>query len=182
MSFKSFVLGLFTGVVLTILAAAVIAVLVLSSPAPEAPEPPSPLAGDVVVSVSEDYLSTLATSFARAEGPIIQSVAVDVRPQRQVDMILTAQVTVLGRGIDVQAKVISLAQVRAGRLELSVQKVSLIRVEIPLDVLPESLRAAIESMESDVNETVNSILPREGLAPVAVSSDDSSITVALRVQ
>jgi uncharacterized protein YpmS len=180
MKARYLVLGALAGVVGTTLAVAVIMVLTIMGPLPEVATPLSASSSDVVVSTGENYLSTAATDLARSEEPSIERVVVDVRPEGRVDMTVVAGVTILGVETDVNVTLISLVQAKDGRLQFSLEKIGLGGIGIPLELLPGSLRAAIKAMEADANETANSMLAESGLVPASATTDDSSITVALR--
>ena len=180
MKARYFVLGALVGVVGTIVAVAVIMALTITRPLPPVTTPPSASSSDVVVSVDESYLSTAATDLARSEEPAIRRVVADVRPGGRVDMTVVARVTILGVETDVNVTLISWVQVKDGRFQFSLEKIGLGGIGIPLEMLPGSLRAAIQAMEVDANETANSMLAESGLLPASVTTDDSGITVALR--
>lgn len=182
MKAKYFVLGALAGVIGSVAAGAVILAIVITRPAPEAAIQPSHASGDVVVSVGEDYINTVATSLARSEEPAIQRVLADIRPEGRVDITVVARVTILGVQTGVNVELIALTSVSDGRLRFSVQKIGVPGAGIPLDLLPESLRSAIETMEADANDQANSMLAESGFVPASVTADDSSITVALRAQ
>ena len=180
MKARYLVLGALAGVVGTLVAVAVIMVLTIMRPLPEVATPLSASSSDVVVSTGENYLSTAATDLARSEEPSIQRVVVDVRPEGRVDMTVVARVTILGVETEVNVTLISLVQVKDGRLKFSLERIGLGGFGIPMEMLPGSLRVAIKAMEVDANETANSMLAESGLVPASATTDDSSVTVALR--
>jgi hypothetical protein len=182
MKARYFVLGALAGVIGTMAVVGVILAIVITRPAPEAAIPPSHPSGDVVVSVGEDYISVAATSLARSEEPAIQRVLVDVRPEGRVDMTVAARVTILGVQTGVNVELITLTDVADGRLRFSVQEIGVPGAGIPLDLVPESLRSAIETMETAANDQANSMLAESGFVPVGVMTDDSGGTVALRAE
>lgn len=182
MKARYFVLGALAGVIGAMVAGAVILAVVVTRPAPEPATSPSHPSGDIVVSVGEDYISTVATSLARSEEPAIQHVLVDVRPEGRVDMTVAARVTILGVQTGVNVELTTLTQVDDGHLRFSVQNIGVAGIGIPLDILPESLRSAMESMETDANDEANSMLAESGFVPVSVTTDESSVTVALRAE
>jgi uncharacterized protein YpmS len=182
MKAKYVVLGALAGAMVTMAALAVILAIVIMRPAPEAAEPPSDPSGDVVVSVGEDLISAVATDLARSEEPSIQRVLVDVRPAGRVDMTVAARVSILGVQTNVNVELITLAHVDDGRLRFSVQNIGVAGIGIPLDVLPGSLRSAIETMETDANQQANTLLAESGFVPASVTTDESSVTVALRAE
>ena len=123
MKAKYIVLGALAGVILTMVAVAVILAIVITRPAPEPAVPPSHPSGDVVVTVGEDFISAVATDLARSEEPAIQRVLVDVRPEGWVDITVAARVTVLGVETGVNVELITLTDVADGRLRFSMQKI-----------------------------------------------------------
>ncbi len=179
---KPFVLGIFTGVALTLLVGAILAAIVLTRPVPDVSVPPSQLTGDVVISVSEAYLSDVATSLARRREPGIQRVVVDVRPEGRLDITLSAQVRIVGIRVGVQIKPVAVLQAEGGRLRFSVERISLLGPGISLDMLPGSLQGAVSSMESMVNGDVNDMLLKAGLVPVSVVTGDTTLTLGLRAE
>jgi hypothetical protein len=182
MAAKQFLLGWLSGIALTLVGVAIAVAFVATRPLPEV-EPPSPDAsGDVVISVKEDYLSTLTTAVARSDEESIQHVSVDVHPQGALDMLVTAQVSVLNRPVGLTIKLQGSLTVEEQRLRLSLSNVSFVGLDIPLELLPASLRAAIENMEADWNWTINNALLEYGFVPVHVHTDESSITMGMRAQ
>jgi uncharacterized protein YpmS len=182
MKARYFVLGALTGIAATAAALVVIAAVLITRPVPDVATPPSPASGDLILTVGEDYLSTLATNLARSEERRIQRVVVDVHPEARVDMTVAARLTVLGRQTDVEVKLATLMQVDGERLALSVPKVSLAGIEIPLDRLPESVRSVVRSVEATVNQELSSTLGKNGFVPASVTTDDSSISIILQTR
>lgn len=175
---------LFLGVLLGVLASAVAVAagvaLLARRPLPELPAPSPGPVGDIAIVVQEGYLGKLATELAHEQEPMIQQVVVDVQPEGRVDMILAVQITVLGRALDLQVRLITAVRVDDAHLRFDVQKIEFAGLNIPLDLLPESLRTTLETTVVDVNERANRMLGDSGLVPVGVSTDASSITVSLR--
>jgi hypothetical protein len=180
MAAKQFLLGVLSGIVLTLVGVAIVVAFVATRPLPEVEPPPPMTSGDVVVSVTEDYLSTLATAMARSEEESIQHVSVDVRPQGQLDMLVTAQVSVLNTSVGLTIKLQGSVAVKEQRLRMSLLNVSFVGLAIPLEMLPASLRSTIESMEADWNWTMNNALLEYGFVPVHIQTDESSIAVGMR--
>lgn len=179
---KGFVVGIFTGVALTLLVGTLLAAIVLTRPVPDVSVPPSQLTGDVVISVSEAYLSDVATSLARRQEPGIQRIVVDVRPEGRLDLTLLAQVNIVGIRLGVQIKPVALLQEEDGRLRFSVQRISLVGPGISMDMLPGSMQEAVSSMESMVNGDANDMLLQAGLVPVSVVTGDTTLTIGLRAE
>jgi hypothetical protein len=182
MAAKQFLLGFVAGVILALVGVAIVVAFVVTRPPPEVEPPPPGPSGDVVVSVTEAYLSTLATAMARSEEESIQHVSVDVRPQGRMEMLLTAQVRVLSTSVGLTIKLQGSVAVEEQRLRLSLTNVDFIGLAIPLDMLPASLREMIEDMETDWNLTINRILLENGFVPVQLHTDDSSIALGMRVR
>lgn len=182
MAAKQFVLGFGAGIILALVGVAIVVAFVATRPLPEVEPPPPGPSGDVTVSVTEDYLSTLATAMARSEEESIQHVSVDIRPQGRLEMLLTARVRVLGTSVGLTIKLQGSVGVEEQRLRLSLANVSFVGLTIPLEMLPASLREAIEDTETNWNWTMNSALLENGFVPVQLSTDDSSITVGMRAQ
>jgi hypothetical protein len=179
---KYCILGVLGGVVASaVVLAAVVAVLV-SRPVRGLPQAASPPTGDVTVLIQESYLGRVATELAREQEPMIQTVVVDVQPGARVDMTLGLQVTVLGQTLDLQARLINAVQVEDARLRFDLQKTEFAGLDIPLDSLPQSLSATLQTTITDVNDRANRMLTENGLVPLGVTTDDSSITVSLRAQ
>jgi hypothetical protein len=179
---KHFLFGVVTGVILTLLGGAIVLAFIVTRPAP-APLEPSPVAsGDLVVSISEAYLSTLATDWGHSEEESIQSVAVDVQTDGRLDMIATARFQVLGRSVGVQVRLRGSLAVEEQGLRFALLNISFVGLSVPLDVLPGSLRSMIENLESDFNQDLNSALFESGFVPVGVRTDLSSVEVALKAR
>jgi len=182
MGTKRFLLGVLCGVIATAVLAALAIVVLVSRPVAQLPKAAAAPAGDIAVSVQEGYLGTLATQLAREQEPMIQQVAVDVRPEARVDMTLGIQVTILGQELDLQVQLVNTVRVDDARLRFDVQKVEFAGLDIPLDLLPQSLRTTLEATVADVNARVNQMLEGTGLEPLGVTTDDSSLTISLRAQ
>jgi hypothetical protein len=180
MSTRGFVLGAVTGVIATALVVALIGMLLAVRPLPDVVEPSPGGAGDVVVSVREGYLSTLATEMALAEEEHIQQVLVDVRPAGRVDMTVRARVVILGLEMDVNVSMVSSLAVVEDELAFTVHRIGVAGLNIPLDLLPQSLRAALQRMEAMANQEANALLGENDLLPVSVASDESTITITVR--
>lgn len=180
---RQFLFGVFTGIVLTVLGAAIVLAMFATRPLPRPTQPTEPSAtGDLVVSVKEGYLSALATEWARSEEESVQSIVVDVLPGGRVDTILTVRVRVLNMNVGLQMKLASSVEVDQGRLRFSLLNLSFVGMNVPLELLPASLGSRIENMEVEMNQIMNSSLLEYGLVPVAVITDQSSITVELGAQ
>jgi hypothetical protein len=179
---KRFVLGILTGVALTLLVGAILAAIVLTRPVPDVSVPPSQMTGDIVISLSEGYLDDLATSLARRQEPSIQRVVVDVRPDGRLDITLLAQVNIVGIRLGVQIKPVAVLQAEDGRLRFAVQRISLVGPGISMDMLPGSMREAVSAMESMVNGDANGILTEAGLVPVSVVTGETTLTIGLRAE
>jgi hypothetical protein len=182
MSAKSFLLGLLAGIVLAVMAVAIVAVSLMRRPVAGPAKPTPAKDGDIVVSVGESYLSTVATEMARERDESIQSVSVDVQPDGRLDMIVAARVRVVGLETTLQIKLISALQVADQALLFSVQKIQVVGINIPLDALPESLRSAIAEVEVEANQQTKDLLRQNGLVPLGVSSDAARLTVALQAK
>jgi hypothetical protein len=179
---KYFILGVLGGVVASaVVLVAAIAVLV-SRPVRGLPQAAPAPTGDVTLSVRESYLGTVATELAREQEPMIQTVVVDVQPGARVDMTLGLQLTVLGQTLDLQARLINAVQVEEARLRFDLQKIEFAGIDMPLDLLAQSLSATLQATIADVNDRANRMLAENGLLPLGVTTDDSSITVSLRAQ
>ena len=182
MSVKYFILGVIVGVVgSAVVLAAALAVLG-TRPLPAQPQPASPPTGDVTLSIQEGYLGRVATELAREQEPMIQTVVVDVQPGGRVDMTLGLQLTVLGRTLDLQARLVSAVRVADARLWFDLQKIEFAGIDIPLDLLPQSLRTTMETTVADANAQANRMLVDTGLVPLGVTTDDASIAVSLRAR
>ena len=182
MGAKHFLLGLLFGVIASVVLAAVVLFILASRPVPELPEAKPAPAGDITVSVQEGYLGTLVAARVREQEPMIQQVAVDVQPDARVDIIIGLQVTILGKALDLQVQLINTVRVEDARLHFDVQKIEFAGLNIPLDLLPQSLRKTLETTVADVNDNANRMLEENGLVPLGVTTDSSSIAVSLRVK
>jgi hypothetical protein len=177
---KHFLLGTLTGVIATAVAVVLIVVLLAMQPLPDVVEPPPGEAGDVVVSVREEYLSKLGTEMARSELEDIRQVLVDVRPAGRVDMTVRARVVILGLEMEINVTMVSSLAVVGDELAFTVHRIGVAGLNIPLDLLPESLRAALRRMEAMANQEANALLKENDLIPVSVASDDTTITITVR--
>jgi hypothetical protein len=182
MKLKYFVWGVLAGVVASAVVLAVAFAVLVTRPVPKLPQPASRLTGDLTVSVQESYLGPIATKLAREQEPMIQTVVVDVQPGARVDMILGLQVKILGQALDLQTRLSNAVQVDGARLRFDLQQIRFVGLDIPLDLLPQSLRTTLETTVADVNDQANRMLTENGLVPLSVTTDDSSITVSLRAQ
>ena len=182
MRVKYCILGVLVGVIASAVVLAVAIAMLASRPVPELPQEASVPTGDITVSVQEGYLGKLATQLAREQEPMIQTVVVDVQPGARVDMILGLKVTVLGQTLDLQARLINAVRVDDARLRFELQKIEFAGLDIPLDLLPQSLRATLVTTVADVNDRANRMLTENGLVPLGVTTDDSSIAISLRAE
>jgi hypothetical protein len=179
---RYFILGVLAGVVASAVVLAAVIAMWVSRPVPELPQAASPPTGDVTVLIQESYLGRVATELAREQEPMIQTVVVDVQPGARVDMTLGLQVTVLGQTLDLQARLINAVRVEDARLRFDLQKIEFAGLDIPLDLLPQSLRTTLETTVADANDQANRMLADTGLLPLGVTTDDSSIAVSLRAR
>jgi hypothetical protein len=175
-------LGVLGGVLACALVLAAAFAVLVSRPVPELPQAASPRAGDVTILIQESYLGRMATELAREQDPMIGTVLVDVQPAEQVDMTVGLQVKVLAQTLDLQARLMSAVRIDNGSLRFDLQQIGFSGLDIPLDVLPGSLQATLEKMVADVNDRANAMLTENGLVPLGVTTDDSSITVSLRAR
>ena len=182
MKARYFVLGLLAGIVATILVVVAFMALMAMRPVSLVTTTGSGSSGDVVISISEEYLATVATSLAREEEPMVRQVAVDVQPQGRVDMVVTTQVSILGMRTDINVQLLSLVQVADTRIEFSVERIGVAGFGIPVEALPASLRSAFTKMEKAANQESNRVLSQAGLVPASLISDESGLTVALRAR
>jgi hypothetical protein len=180
---RQFLSGVFTGVVLTLFCAAIALAILATRPLPRPTQPTEPSAsGDLLVSVEEGYLSALATDWARSEEESIQAIVVDVLPGGRVDTILTVRMRMMNVNVGLQMKLASSVEVDEGWVRFSLLDLSFVGMRVPLELLPVSLRTRIENMETEMNQRMNSSLIEYGLVPLAVSTDQTSITVELGAQ
>ena len=177
-----FILGVLAGVLLSAVVFVVAVVLLSTRPVAKQPQQVSASAGDITISVQEGYLGQLITGLAREKAPIIQAVVIDVQPGARVDMILGLEMIILGQKLDLQARLINAMQVENARLRFDVQKMELAGLDVPLEMLPQSMRTSLEKMVADANEQANRMLTENGLMPLKVATDDSSITISLRAR
>jgi hypothetical protein len=182
MTMKYFILGVLGGVLACALVLAAAFAVRVSRPSPELPPEASPRTGDVTISIQESYLGRMAAELARVQDPTIGTVLIDVQPAERVDMTVGLEVKVLGQTLDLQARLMSAVRVDNGSLRFDLQQVGFPGLGIPLDLLPESLSATLEKMVADVNDWANRMLAENGLVPLGVTTDDSSITVSLRAR
>ena len=180
MKASSFLTGTVVGVICTALIVTLIGGLLATRPLPDVAEPPAGGAGDVVVSVGEHYLSKLATEMAAAELEDIRQVVVDVRPAGRVDMTVRARVVILGMEMDLNITMLSSLAVTGDDLAFTVHRIGVAGLNIPIDLLPQSLRAALGRMEAMANEEANALLEENDLVPVSVASDDATLTVTVQ--
>jgi len=118
---RHFLIGLLSGIVLTVVAATLVAVSLMREPVASPMQPEPTKDGDIVVSVGERYLSTVATEMSRKRDESIQSIVVDVWPDGRLDLAVAARVRVLGLETTLQIKVISVLQVVDQTLLFSAQ-------------------------------------------------------------
>lgn len=182
MRLRYFLLGAVGGVIATAVVVALGMVVFASRPLPESPQTAANSAADVTVSLQEGYLGELATELARERDPMLQTVVADVQPGGRVNMTLRLGVTILGQTLDLQARLINTVRVDDARLRFDVQTIDFAGLDIPLQLLPQSLRTMLETMVSDVNDRANRMLTPSGLVPVAVTTDDSGIAISLRAR
>jgi len=181
MSAKSFLSGLLAGSFLALIAVAIVALTWMRKPV-VVPKPTPAQDGDITVSVGESYLSTVVTEMARERDESIQSVAVDVQPDGRLDMVVAARVRVLALETTLQIKLVCALQVADQALLFSVQTLQVVGINIPLDVLPESLRSAITDIEVEANRQAKDLLRDNKLVPLSVSSDATRLTVSLQAK
>jgi hypothetical protein len=180
MQIRQFLLGLVSGVFITLLGVATVVLILATRPSDELPlKPPAP-EGDIVVRVSEAYLSKLATSVAREQEEAIQDVVVNVQPDNRVDLLVAVKVRVLNTAVGVNVGLVGTLLADEEGVRYSVLKVQLIGIGIPSELLPESLQAAFRRLEADGNRRVNEQLIGSGLVPVSAITDDSGLTITLR--
>lgn len=180
---RQFLFGVFTGVVLAVLGGAIVLAMFATRPLPKPAQPAEPGAsGDLVVTVKEGYLSALATKWARSEEESIQAIVVDVLPGGRVDTILSVRMRMLNMNVGLQMKLTSSVGVEEERLRFSLLNLSFVGMRVPLELLPASLRTRIESMETEMNQRMNSSLLENGLVPIGISTDQTSITVEMAAQ
>jgi len=180
MQVRPFLLGFLSGVFCALVGVAALVLIVATRPtAPKLPQPPG-AGGDITVRVSENYLSRLATTVAHEREAAIQEVTADVQPDNRVDLALAVTLTILGTDVGVNVGVVGSVRADEEGLRFSVLKIQLVGIGIAAELLPESLQAAIQNLEADVNRQVNEQLIGTGLVPLGVSTDDSGITVGLR--
>ena len=179
---RYFLFGCGGGVMLAVLAAVAL-VASLAKPGASVP-PPSPgsAAGDIVALVSENYLSRIAADLGRAQDRSVRSVTADVHPAGQLDLNIVATVSLAGLQGDVQVKVSGTLTLSAGRPSFVLEKISVIGIAIPVSALPQSLRTTIESTRQDMTDGFNRQLDEAGFVVVALSSDESNLTVTLRAK
>ncbi len=182
MRVKQFLLGVLTGVVITLLGVAIVLAFVATRPLPGPVQSPPAVTSDMVVSVTESYLGRMATELARSEEESIQSVAVDVQPEGRIDMVVMARIHILNRPVDLKIELISSVRVAENRLRLSLLGMRFVGLSIPLELLPGTLRSTLEGMGADLNRQANNMLLEYGFGPVSVATDQSSIAVSLRAQ
>lgn len=179
---RDFFLGIIVGIVCTALVVVLIGALLAARPLPEVVEPAPGEAGDVVVSVREEYLSKLATEMARGELEDIRQVVVDVRPAGRVDMTVRARVVILGLEMDLNITMVSSLAVLGDEFAFTVQRIGVAGLNIPLDLLPQSLRSALGRMEAMANQEANALLEENDLLPVSIASDDATLTMTVQAR
>lgn len=182
MRLRYFLLGAVGGMIATAVVLALAMVILASRPLPEPPQAAANAAADVTVSLQEGYLGELATELARERDPMLQTVIADVQPGGRVDMTLGLRVTIFGQTLDLQARLINTVRIDDARLRLDVQTIDFAGLDIPLELLPQSLRTTLETMVANVNDRANRMLTPSGLVPVAVTTDHSGIAVSLRAR
>jgi hypothetical protein len=182
MKAKYFILGMLAGVVASAVVLAVAVAWLASRPVRQPAQAASSPAGDITVSIQEGYLAKMATKMAQEREPMIQGVAVDIQPGARVDMAVGLQVTMLGMAMDLQAQLVTTARVADGRLLFELQNIGIAGLDIPLDMLPQSMRTQLDTMLADVNDQANQMLVEAGLVPLSVTTDNLSISVSLRAR
>ncbi len=182
MNTRHFLLGVLVGVILSAVVLLAAVALRALRPVAKLPQNTSAAQGDITISVQEGYLGPLITRLAREEEPMIQAVVVDVQPGARVDMILGLEMAILGQKLDLQARLINAVQVQDARLRFDVQKIELAGLDIPLEMLPQSMRKTMETMLVDANDQANRMLVENGLVPLKVATDSSSITITLQAR
>jgi hypothetical protein len=173
-----FVLGLIVGALGTVLLAALILVFVVTRPMPKTPETTA-AAGDIVVTVDENYLTRMVTdSMQEQEG--IKEVIVNVQPQAVMEFTFVAQIEVVGLELNPSIKGTGFLQASNQRLEFTLQKIELAGITVPRSSLPAALLEPIEKIEADFSQQINDSLTQSNLTPVGVASDDQSIVVTFK--
>jgi hypothetical protein len=182
MQARPFLLGFLSGVFCALLVVATVVLIIATRPsAPRLTQPPG-AESDITVRVSENYLSQVATAAAHEREESIGEVTVDVQPDNRMDIALAVKLTILGKEIGVNVGVVGSVRADEEGLRFSMDKVQLVGIGIPAELLPASLQAAIQDLQADVNRQVNDQLLGTGLAPVGVATDSSGVTISLRAK
>ena len=183
MRVRQCLLGFLSCVLPTVLIVTVMLVLLATSPSPPAdPSPPS-APGDIEVRVSEDYLSRFASLMARERYSSIHDMELDVQPENQAQIRVSAQVYIGDRPFLLGVAMDTSLAVQAEGLRLSVDSIRVLGgLDIPVESLPGPLRAIIDDVQVAINSEINQLLLANGLVPVGISTDDRTVTVALRAR
>jgi uncharacterized protein YpmS len=177
---KYFLFGLAMGIVVSVVAAVVALLMLVSKPLPVAHLASQTVAGDVTVTVQEGYLSEMASEMAKEKDPSVQGVVVDLRPANRLDLTVQTRVSVLGLQMTLGLKVVTSVQVENGRLKLATERLDLAGLGIPVERLPDSITAGLEAAVDEVSDEANRALAKSGFTLLSVTTDEQGITVVAR--
>jgi hypothetical protein len=171
--------GMLLGLALSVVLAVAVVAWVLLKPPPETSSLPPTPGGDVVLWVSEGYLTDMASDMARSQEPAIRQVLVDIGPDGRVDTTVTAEAIIAGVRLQLRIQANGGVSLVESRIQFRIHKVGLLGVGIPIEALPTSLRAAVEALPVEQEKQLNDMLKEAGLVPVGVTTDDKAISIAL---
>ena len=141
MNIKQLLLGILIGIALAVV---VVVALSFARPAPEAVTAPPPAEGELVVTVSEPFLSAFVDDLLRAEEESIEEVVVDVQPGGRVDVYLTVTVRILNMPMTLGIQLVNSVQLQGQELQFSLLSIHLGALDISPEWLPASLQELIK--------------------------------------
>jgi hypothetical protein len=177
MNIKQILLGILIGIALAVV---VVLGLSLTRPAPESVASPPSAEGEVVVTVSEPFLSAFADDLLRAKEESIEEVTVDVLPQGQVDVYLTVTVRILNMPMTLSIQLVNSVQLQGQELQFTLLSIHLGALDISPEWVPASLQELINTWTVDAARQANQALRDAQLVPVSLSTDETHITLGLR--
>jgi len=177
---KQVLLGVLLGVAIAVAAMGTGLAFLVTRPVPEPVPLPPTSGGDVVLNVSEPFLSAMISDLLRSEEESIRDVTVDVQPEGILDITLAAAVRLLNVPLTLRIQLLNALQLQGQQLQVSLLKINLGGLDIRLDWLPASLQRLITSWADDATRQANEGLRKANLVPVSLSTDDATITLGLR--
>ncbi len=177
------VMGLIVVLAVAVLLAVVLLTGRLGGKQGSVPQPAgvsSPPAQDVVIQISEAYLSyAVAREVAKLKVQHITSVLVDLKPNQAVDTQIEGRLELGPIGMTLAATLKSKLDVQTGRLVVAFQSVEAGGINLSRAVLPGPVRGALDDLNDALNLTLEATVKRQGLAVQTVATSENAITVEL---